>query len=838
MFDRPRVTFNEASARQTAEPPIRKPAREAQAGRSGRGIEARALPVLHHLLRDNELWLVRRTIEHHKARNYLGFVSTLEEAWRAAVTGLIDGLQEAEAEGEPVGPLSARLDYADDPVAGYGIKAAERHRARGVDLALFLGSLKISRRAFLDLVVESDIEARSRQTCLERIDNYFDRVEAGLCARWASVDHETDIAALRERNRAAINEKNKYLTIFESLKDPVVLLGEHGGIDNFNAAAGALVGMPERPGAAYYGGPLPSEVQAALRHLVEISRAAAENGRAECVLPTAAGLRCFEVRRQAMLDVSDKYAGEVVIFSDVTDYKTASERAEEASRAKSAFLATISHEIRTPINGILGLSHLMRADLSEGPCRRHTEAIETSAQTLLATVNDILDFTKIEAGVIEPDPVEFSPRTLVDEALAPFQAPATTKGLALASFVAATVPERVRGDVTKLRQVLINLVSNAVKFTEAGEVTIRLAADDQDASALRLHIVVEDTGVGIAPQAMATIFDPFAQADRSITRRFGGTGMGLAISRQLIAVMSGEIWAENRLEGGCVFHATALVERLEQPAIEADATPRPATVGENASLSVLVVDDNEINLMVADGFLGRFGHRATLVRNGQEAIQRLTVSGFDAVILDLRLPDIDGLTLLARLREHERRAGLTPAIAILCTAQRDESLAERCAALGASMLGKPFVPDELRAALTGPGPGATRRPGRATVDGEEAEPVLDAALLAEHLALLGPEPTKRFVDVFQQAVPAMVEAVCAHLSTDRPQEAGAEAHRMKSACANLGLKRLARRAGAIEAACTEVPARRAEALAKELPHLLALSLEELSRWRAALAERG
>ncbi|SJZ84182.1 PAS fold [Consotaella salsifontis] len=791
--------------------------------------------ALHRLLRDNELWLVRRTIEHHKKRNYLGFVSTLEEAWRAAVVGLIDALEAAEAKNGPVGPLLARLNYAEDPVAGYGIEVAERHRARGVDLALFLGSLKISRQAFLDLVAECDLPAAVRRGYRERVDNYFDRVEAGLCSRWASVDHETDIAALRERNRAVVNEKNKYLTIFESLKDPVVLLNEQGEIENFNAAAGALVGIPARPGAAYYGGPLPGEVRAALNHLLETRRPTSEDGRIECMLRTPAGLRCFEVRRQAMMDVSHKYSGEVVILSDVTDYKTACDRAEEASRAKSAFLATISHEIRTPINGILGLSRLMRDNLGEARGRHHVDAIATSAKTLLATVNDILDFTKIEAGTIEPDPVDFSPSALLAEALAPFEAPALGKGLSLSSSVAPEVPERVRGDVTKLRQVLINLISNAVKFTERGAVVIRLSGQDQGAHAFRLHMTVEDNGVGIPPEAMETIFDPFVQADASIARRFGGTGMGLAICRQLVAIMDGAVWAESRPDGGSIFHATAVVECASPQDDRGEAAPSGAPATDDASLSVLIVDDNDINLMVAEGFLTRFGHRATLARDGTEARQCLAVETFDAVLLDLRLPDVDGLTLLAELRERERREGLVPAVAVLCTAQRDEALVGASAALGASTLGKPFAPEELRAALRQAAPERTHDTGGAAGEGKETEPMVDMTLLGEHAAMLGAAPMLRVIEVFRVSVPPMVETIGREVAAGRLSEAGREAHRLKSACANLGLRRLASRAAAIEAACGSGAGSEARAQAEGLSALLSLSLDELSRCWAALA---
>ncbi|AEO47790.1 Hpt sensor hybrid histidine kinase [Rhodospirillum rubrum F11] len=809
--------------------------------------------ALEKLLRENEDWLVRRVIDYAREQGYMAYTSTLEEAWRAGMVGLIDAFLAAEADGTPAAPPRASLSYTEDPVAGYGIETANRHRARGIPLALFLGLLKYNRRALLDLAARDPRPAADQAEIKNRIDNYFDRVELGLCAAWSRFEREQEVGKLRERNRDLVNEKNKYLTAFESLTDPVFLINDAGGLENLNRSAGILIGFGPSPGAGYYGSGIPPSAQRLVDDLLArfAQKAAeaegAESDRIDYRMDTVEGPRDFEVRRQAMLDVSERYSGQVLIFSDITAYKRASDRAEEANQAKSTFLATMSHEIRTPINGILGLSTLMRDELRDERLRHHADAIALSAEMLLSMVNDVLDFTKIEAGILDLDPVDFSVEELLNGVFALVAPSAHRKGLEVYRSVSPAVPERLHGDLAKLRQVLLNLFSNAVKFTHAGALSIHIdrLAEAPEGKVI-LHITVDDTGIGIAPSALKAIFEPFAQADGPISRRFGGTGMGLAINRRLAEVMGGEVWAESREGEGSRFHVTALLEAARLPPPPPDtANGQPPAFLADRPLSVLVVDDNDVNLMVAEGFLKRFGHDVVLARNGREARALLEHRRFDAALLDINLPDANGLDLLAEVRRHEAAVGLRSMPIIVLSAHVMQADIARSARLDVRFLGKPFNPERLRRMLRD----LTRqdddpRAGEGDGEGPVAEdftagPVLvDPAVLRGHVEMLGATAAGKILAAFHGSAPRTLATLCSHVEAGRIAEAEDDAHRLKSASANLGLECLRRRAAELEAACGQGESAAVGVLVEHLPTLFDSSLRDLDRLWDEITAKG
>jgi two-component system, sensor histidine kinase len=337
------------------------------------------------------------------------------------------------------------------------------------------------------------------------------------------------------------------------------------------------------------------------------------------------------------------------------DLLEAKDKAEAANRAKSQFLANMSHEIRTPMNAILGMTHLARESRDEGQQQRFLGTVQNSAESLLGILNDILDLSKIEAGQMQFDYRSFNLNQLLETIVSTMNVPAVEKGLQLQTFKAQGLPERIIGDDLRLQQILLNLVGNAIKFTASGCVTIKVqpATDRYVEGKASLHFSVVDTGIGIAPEKLVEIFNSFQQADSSYTRQYGGTGLGLTISRQLTELMGGAMWVESRIETGSTFH---FVLDFEPSAVE-ESSPAPASadaVGRMVrGLSILVVDDNEVNRDVAQLFLEK-DHFVVTAHDGLEALRLLAKQPFDAVLMDVQMPLMDGLATTAIIRSLEK----------------------------------------------------------------------------------------------------------------------------------------------------------------------------------------
>ena len=612
-----------------------------------------------------------------------------------------------------------------------------------------------------------------------------------------------DISARKFAEAAMRENEERLARIFSAMAEGLVVQDPAGAIIVCNAAAQRILGLTEgeilgrtwtdpRWGQVRAdGSPLPPE-----EHPAEVTqRTGGSRHGVEVGLARPDGARIWiSFNCEPVKDPDGRVTLVVSTFADVTERREllktlaqARDQALAASRLKSEFLANVSHEIRTPMNGIIGMVNLLIEHRLDEEQRQMVRLVQQSADSLMTIINNLLDFAKIEAGRMRIEAHEFQLGPVINDVLALLEPRVQVKGLRLERDFDAAATVRLLGDSGRIRQVLLNLLGNAVKFTEQGHVRAVLRICRETSERMSFRVEVHDTGIGVSAEAGRMLFQPFTQADGTTTRRFGGTGLGLAISRQLVELMGGAIGFESEEAKGSVFWFGLDLPK-SGAAARAKAAPAPGALRAGGRrLRLLLAEDNPTNQIVARQLLEKMGHEVEVAPDGAVALARLGQARFDAVLMDCQMPIVDGFDATRRIRSGEVK-GTDPRLPVIAlTAYAHAEDRKRCLEAGMDeYLTKPLRPqamaDALERCTSGAGPVTPIPP-------EPIRPVLDEGQLDQLRGLPGatrPQLLDELVDIIRQDTPAMLEAVRDLMKRREGEKLVTAAHRLAGSAANLG----------------------------------------------------
>ncbi len=713
--------------------------------------------------------LVDRSIEIAKRNGYAPFTTTIRAAWVEAIVSVTESLGNylTICEMAATGPRAA-LEYRTDPRFARMRELARQHRSFGVTLTMYVGLFKHFRNLYID-------ELTGAEDCfptliIDQVRDFFDETELSISDDWRGSDDTVRLRELQEQARSLSLNKDRYHAIFESLRNPAFLLDKAQQIVDANQAAAEMFLGDAKAGEIIYLRSMRSRKKL-LQEVVDHINEATHEPDHLMWLETHRGSRCFDVRRRILHDAVENIAiGHVVILNDVTEHRRAAERALKSERAMSRFLATMSHEIRTPLHGVLGATELLRTADSGGSTDDYLDLIEAAGQTLLQTLNNVLDYSKLRNELPKPRPVSVN----LAQNIAAFDRVAAAgrklDNACLCFEISPELPFWIEIDWAMTQQVLSNLVSNAIRVDDGRGVRVSLSEATKDMACRYLRFEVRDHGPGISADEAKSLFRPFERASARETGS-GGAGLGLAISHHLVEAMSGTIGYRNLKRGALVWFEVPFVA-CSAPAPSKRDVLMPVTTDPQTTPCCLLVDDDPIGSKVTKLLLERLGFHVDHAMTIAAASRASQSTNYDVFVVDYILPDGDGPSLVRNLRRSAPRSSFYVALTANVEAlASDNELSQ----LFSHILAKPVDQKTLSTVLSVP---------HSSVRSAVAS---DALVADDRLDGLAPGTILAMIETFQEAWNSFRRDIGA--LTDK-RELAFQAHRLAGSTAILGLTEL------------------------------------------------